>query len=208
VLDSLRQPLETGEIAVARANARITYPARFQLIAAMNPCRCGWAGENGQACARGPKCAQSYQARVSGPMMDRIDLQIDIPPVTPADLALPPAPEGTAEAAARVAAARAIQNERGALNAHLSGEAFDQFASPDEPGRALLLRACEAMGLTARGYHRVLRVARTLADLDQCEQVRRIHVAEALSARRAATQGQAVSTPAALKSAPSLSTLR
>lgn len=107
VLDSLRQPIETGEIAVARANQRITFPARFQLVAAMNPCRCGWAGENGEACARGPKCAQSYQARVSGPMMDRIDLQIDVPPVTPADLALPPAPEGTAEAAARVAAARA-----------------------------------------------------------------------------------------------------
>ena len=208
VLDSLRQPLETGDIAVARANARITFPARFQLIAAMNPCRCGWAGENGQACARGPKCAQSYQARVSGPLLDRIDLQIDIPPVTPADLALPPAPEGTAEAAARIASARAIQMERGALNAHLTGEAFDQYASPDEPGRALLLRACETLGLTARGYHRILRVARTLADLDQSEQVRRIHVAEALSARRASAKGQAISAPAALKTGQSLSTLR
>ena len=208
VLDSLRQPLETGDIAVARANARITFPARFQLIAAMNPCRCGWAGENGQACARGPKCAQSYQARVSGPLLDRIDLQIDIPPVTPADLALPPAPEGTAEAAARIASARAIQMERGALNAHLTGEAFDQYASPDEPGRALLLRACETLGLTARGYHRILRVARTLADLDQSEQVRRIHVAEALSARRASAKGQAISTPAALNTGQSLSTLR
>ncbi|HAQ35429.1 MAG TPA: AAA family ATPase, partial [Alphaproteobacteria bacterium] len=96
VLDSLRQPLETGEIVVARANAHITYPARFQLIAAMNPCRCGWAGTNGEACRRGPRCAADYQARVSGPMMDRIDLHVDVPPVTPADLALPSPAEGTA----------------------------------------------------------------------------------------------------------------
>ena len=141
-------------------------------------------------------------------MLDRIDLQIDIPPVTPADLALPPAAEGTAEAAARVAHARALQMERGALNAHLTGETFDRYASPDEPGRALLLRACETLGLTARGYHRILRVARTLADLDQSEQVRRIHVAEALSARRASSTGQAVSMPAALQAGQTVSTLR
>jgi len=207
VLDSLRQPLETGEIAVARANAKITFPARFQLIAAMNPCRCGWAGENGQACARGPKCAQSYQARVSGPLLDRIDLQIDIPPVTPADLALPPSSEGTAEVAQRVAEARAIQTDRGVINARLSGEHLDRYASPDEPGRALLLRACEAMGLTARGYHRVLRVARTLADLDQSEHVKRVHIAEALSARRAQSAGQTISNPRAGQSL-AVSTLR
>lgn len=207
VLDSLRQPLETGEIAVARANAKITFPARFQLIAAMNPCRCGWAGEDGQACGRGPKCVQSYQARVSGPLLDRIDLQIDIPPVTPADLALPPAPEGTAEVAERVAQARAIQTDRGVINARLSGETLDRYASPDEPGRALLLKACEAMGLTARGYHRVLRVARTLADLDQTEQIKRVHVAEALSARRARSVGQTVSRPQASTNVP-VSTLR
>ena len=196
VLDSLRQPLETGEIAVARANSRVTYPARFQLIAAMNPCRCGWAGENGQACARGPKCAQSYQARVSGPMMDRIDLQIDVPPVTPADLALPPAPEGTAEAAARVARARAVQAERGALNARLSGAALDTIAAPDAGGRDLLTKASETLGLTARAYHRILRVARTIADLEGAQGVRRVHVAEALSARRRPGAGaQAASRP-------------
>ena len=195
VLDSLRQPLETGEIAVARANSRVTFPARFQLIAAMNPCRCGWAGENGQACARGPKCAQSYQARVSGPMMDRIDLQIDVPPVTPADLALPAAPEGTAEAAARVARARDIQSERGALNARLSGGELDRIAAPDGAGRELLAKASEAMGLTARAYHRILRVARTIADLDGADGVRRLHVAEALSARRARASGQAAARP-------------
>jgi len=197
VLDSLRQPLETGEIAVARANARVTFPARFQLVAAMNPCRCGWAGENGKACARGPRCVESYQARVSGPMMDRIDLQIDVPPVTPADLTLPPAPEGTAEAATRVAAARDVQTARGALNARLGGDLLDAAAAPDQPGRELLTRASEAMGLTARAYHRVLRVARTIADLDGADGVRRIHVAEALSARLAKPSGQAVSQPGA-----------
>jgi len=203
VLDSLRQPLETGEIAVARANARITFPARFQLIAAMNPCRCGWAGENGQACARGPKCAQSYQARVSGPMMDRIDLQIDVPPVTPADLALPPPPEGTVEAAARVAQARAVQAERGALNARLGGDLLDKVAAPDADGRALMTKASEAMRLTARAYHRILKVARTIADLDGSDGVRRIHIAEALSARKSGGAGrQAVARPANISTFP------
>jgi magnesium chelatase family protein len=205
VLDSLRQPLETGDIAVARANQRITFPARFQLIAAMNPCRCGWGGENGEACARGPKCAQGYQARVSGPMMDRIDLQIDVPPVTPADLALPPAPEGTAEAAARVAGARAVQAARGGLNARLGGDRLDTITAPDAPGAALLAKAAEAMGLTARAYHRILRVARTIADLDGADGVRRIHIAEALSARRARTTGQAVSRPGAFNPTPARS---
>ena len=186
VLDSLRQPLETGEIVVARANAHITYPARFQLIAAMNPCRCGWAGANGEACKRGPRCAADYQARVSGPMMDRIDLHVDVPPVTPADLALPAPAEGTAEAAARVARARDAQNERGRLNAQLSADLLDHVAEPDAGGRALINQAAEAMGLTARGYHRVLRAARTIADLDGVDGVRRVHIAEALSLRRAA----------------------
>ncbi len=196
VLDSLRQPLETAQIAVARANARVTYPARFQLIAAMNPCKCGWGGQDGQACARGPKCAAGYQARVSGPLMDRIDLQIEVPPVTAADLALPPAPEGSKEVAARVAAARQAQEERGCLNARLSGEMLDRVCAPDEAGRALISQAAQAMGLTARGYHRVLRTARTIADLDGCDGLRRIHIAEALSARRATPAGQAASRPA------------
>ncbi|MEO1039019.1 MAG: YifB family Mg chelatase-like AAA ATPase [Pseudomonadota bacterium] len=195
VLDSLRQPLEIGEVAIARANARVTFPARFQLIAAMNPCRCGWAGQDGRACARGPKCAASYQARVSGPMMDRIDLQIDVPPVTPADLALPAPAEGTAEAAARVAAARQAQAERGSLNARLSGDALDKFAEPDAAGRNLLTRAASAMRLSARAYHRLLRTARTIADLDGAAAVRRIHLAEALSARRAEAISQPVSQP-------------
>lgn len=182
VLDSLRQPMETGSITVARANAHIAYPARFQLVAAMNPCRCG--GGEGQSCKRGPRCAIDYQARISGPMLDRIDLQIHVPPVTPADLALPPPPEGTAEAAARVAQARAIQAERGHLNAHLPTDILDHVATPDRAGEALLSEAALAHNLTARSYHRVLRVARTIADLEGQEAVRRIHIAEALASRR------------------------
>ena len=186
VLDSLRQPLETGSISVARANAHITYPARFQLVAAMNPCRCGTGGADGVACRRGERCATDYQARVSGPFMDRIDLQIDVPAVTPADLALPPAAEGTAEVAARVARARALQMERndGLTNAELPQNVLDRVAAPDADGRALLLKAAEALGLTARGYHRTLRVARTLADLAGSERVHRLHIAEALAHRR------------------------
>lgn len=187
VLDSLRQPLETGEITVARANAHVSYPARFQLIAAMNPCRCGTAGADGIACRRGARCAADYQGRVSGPFMDRIDIQIDVPAVTPADLALPPAVEGTAEIAARVATARAIQMKRndGVTNAALAQHVLETVATPDENGRRLLVQAAETLGLTARGYHRVLRVARTLADLSGSEAVHRLHIAEALSHRRA-----------------------
>jgi len=187
VLDSLRQPLETGEITVARVNAHVTYPARFQLIAAMNPCRCGTAGADGVACRRGIRCAQDYQSRVSGPFMDRIDIQIDVPAVTPADLALPPSAEGTGEIAERVAAARIVQMSRngGVTNAALPQDKLEEVATPDEDGKRLLIQAAETLNLTARGYHRVLRVARTLADLSGSETIHRLHIAEALSHRRA-----------------------
>ncbi len=187
VLDSLRQPLETGEINVARVNAHVCYPARFQLIAAMNPCRCGSGGADGIACGRGPRCASDYQARVSGPFMDRIDIQIDVPAVTPADLALPPAQEGTQDVAARVLAARARADTRngGCTNANLSSAQLDHVAMPDRQGQSLLQHAAQTLGLTARGYHRVIKVARTLADLDGSDSVRRLHIAEALSHRRA-----------------------
>jgi magnesium chelatase family protein len=187
VLDSLRQPLEEGEISVARVNAHVRYPARFQLIAAMNPCRCGTGGADGIACRRGERCAQDYQSRVSGPFMDRIDIQIDVPAVTPADLALPPPTEGSAEIAARVAAARetALKRNGGVTNAELKTSQLDHVAEPDAEGRRLLTQAAETLGLTARGYHRVLRVARTLADLSGSENVHRLHIAESLSQRRA-----------------------
>jgi magnesium chelatase family protein len=198
VLDSLRQPIETGDVAIARANHRITYPARFMLVAAMNPCRCGRANEPGFACRRAPnaRCAAEYQARLSGPLLDRIDLTIEVPAVTAADLILPPPTEGSREVAARVARARDVQTERYAAlglpqvrcNAQAKGPVLEDIARPDSTGLALLRDAADAMQLSARGYHRVLRVARTLADLDGAEKIGRVHLAEALSYRALADE--------------------
>jgi magnesium chelatase family protein len=198
VLDSLRQPLETGEVAIARVNHRITYPARFMLVAAMNPCRCGRANDAGFICKRNAnaRCAAEYQNRLSGPLLDRIDLHIDVPAVTAADLILPPPSEGSREVAARVARARDIQAQRYAAlglegvrtNAQAQGPVLEEVAKPDKTGMALLRDAADAMRLSARAYHRVLRVARTLADLDGADNVGRIHLAEALSYRAAADE--------------------
>ena len=190
-LDSLRQPLESGECVIARANGRVAYPARIQLVAAMNPCRCGMAGEPGYRCARGPRCRSDYQARVSGPLLDRIDLRVDVPAVSAADLIRPGRSESSADVATRVAQARAVQAERFAAmgladvttNALCPTALIEEMAAPDAAGMAMLRDASEKLGFSARAYHRVLKVARTLADLDGSQSVGRIHLAEAISYR-------------------------
>ena len=198
-LESLRQPIETGRVSVARANAHVTYPARFQLVAAMNPCKCGYLGDRSMGCSRQPKCAEDYQTRISGPLFDRIDLHVDVPAVSPADLTLPPPAEDSQQVAKRVAAARAQQASRFEIaNAKANGRLIRTNAEPTAAAGGWRHRrrgpqaaddAAEKFHLTARGYHRVLRVARTLADLDAAYSVRRPHIAEALSYRRVMLRG-------------------
>ena len=189
VLETLRQPIETGEVVIARANAHVRYPCRFLLVAAANPCRCGMLFDPDQSCSRAPGCGEDYMGRVSGPLMDRFDLRLEVPAVGVADLSLPPSGDTSATIAARVAAARARQTERYAdaagitVNADMSGDALMEVARPDAEGADLLDRAVSRFRLTARGYHRILKVARTIADLEGCESVRRPHLAEALSYR-------------------------
>jgi magnesium chelatase family protein len=187
VLETLRQPLETGSITIARANSHVTYPARFQLIAAMNPCPCGYLGDPAKGCKKQGSCAADYQNRLSGPLLDRFDLKIAVPPVKASDLSLPPAREGTREVAARVARARAEQQRRYAgkvvCNAELAGAMMDTFCPLDGESRTLVNNAADKLGLSARGYHRVLRVARTIADLAGEQNIRKPHVAEALAYR-------------------------
>ncbi|MCE0505202.1 YifB family Mg chelatase-like AAA ATPase [Roseivivax sp. GX 12232] len=189
VLETLRQPIETGEVMVARARAHVTYPCRFLLVAAANPCRCGYLSDAARACTRAPACGEDYLGRISGPLMDRFDLRIEVPPVAIEDLDAPPAGEGSAEVAARVAEARAVQAARYAdaaqvrTNADASGAQLEAVAPLDAEGRTLVSAAARRFGLSARGYHRVLRVARTIADLDGSAAIRRPHLAEALSYR-------------------------
>lgn len=193
-LEALRQPIESGRVMVARVHGHITFPARFQLVAAMNPCRCGHIDDAALACARVPKCAQEYQSRISGPLFDRIDLHVDVPAVPPLELARIPAGEDSATVAARVLAARDIQQARYAAhqdtgrpirtNADAEGELLEQVAVMDNAARALLVDAADKLKLSARGYHRVLRVARTIADLAAADTIASLHMAEALSYRR------------------------
>jgi magnesium chelatase family protein len=191
VLETLRQPIETGEIMVARANAHIRYPCRFLLIAAANPCKCGYLSDPARACAKVPLCGEDYLGRISGPLMDRFDLRVEVPPVAYTDLDLPASGDSTATLAARVEAARARQTarfkdtENTRVNADMEGALLEQVAAPGPEGRELLARVAERFGLSARGYHRVLRVARTIADLDGSETVRLPHIAEAVSYRLA-----------------------
>jgi magnesium chelatase family protein len=192
VLESLRQPMESGQTVVARANYHVTYPASFQLIAAMNPCKCGMSGMAGHVCRQGPRCASDYQARISGPLLDRMDMQIELQAVKASDLALPAPQEKSADVAKRVAAARLRQanrcrklgHESIRTNAQVDGNLLEEVAKLDVSATSLMRDAAEAMNLSARGYHRVLRVALTIADLDGRDRIARNHLAEALSYRQ------------------------
>lgn len=189
VLETLRQPIETGEVMVARANAHVNYPCRFLLVAAANPCKCGYLSDPARACSKAPVCGEDYLGRISGPLMDRFDIRIEVPPVAVNDLDLPSSGDTTETVAKRVAAARAIQSNRfqGSsglrTNADAEGQVLEDIAELDSESRDLLVRAADRFGLSARGYHRILRVARTIADLDASDDLRRPHVAEALSYR-------------------------
>ncbi|MDX2095580.1 MAG: YifB family Mg chelatase-like AAA ATPase [Alphaproteobacteria bacterium] len=191
VLESLRQPLETGQISIARVEAHVTYPARFQLIAAMNPCRCGYLEDAGRACNKAPRCAGDYQARISGPLLDRIDLHVDVPAVDTLSMLAPAHAESSAQVAARVARARAVQQQRFAAmgiaaqtNAQVSGDNLQAMVQLDAESTHLLEHATRSLQLSMRGLTRVLRIARTIADLEQAADVGRTHLAEALSYRQ------------------------
>lgn len=191
-LEALRQPLENGYVSISRVNAHTVYPAKFQLIAAMNPCRCGHLGNHDLECARAPKCAEEYQSKISGPLLDRIDIHIDVPAVAPWEMANAKTGETSAQILERVIKARKIQAERFKslghpelqTNSQLKGDLLEQATVLDNEARQLLVNFAEKAHLSARAYHRTLRLARTIADLQNEINIHKIHLAEALSYRR------------------------
>jgi magnesium chelatase family protein len=187
-LEALRAPIETGRTTVARAAAHVTYPARFQLVAAMNPCRCGHLGDATRECGRAPRCGEDYLGKISGPMLDRIDLCVQVQPVTASEIARTPAGESSRAVSVRIAQSRKRQHARqdGRCNAEAD---VDQLELSDG-ARDLAEQASGRLRLSARGFTRLLRVSRTIADLAASEQVERSHVAEALTYRHRVCAGR------------------
>ncbi|MBR3676424.1 MAG: YifB family Mg chelatase-like AAA ATPase [Alphaproteobacteria bacterium] len=190
-LEALRQPIENGYVTISRVHCHTQYPANFQLIAAMNPCRCGYLGISGQECSRAPKCAEEYQSRISGPLMDRFDIHIQVPPVSPWDMSEVKKGESSAQIRQRVVAARQIQQQRfnqlGYPNLHtnsqLKGDILEEVTQLDNDAKNLLVGFAEKMKMSARAYHRTLKLSRTIADLQNEKNVSKVHIAEALSYR-------------------------
>ncbi len=200
-LEALRQPLETGSVLVSRVNYHVNYPARFQLIAAMNPCRCGYMGDPEMECTKAPRCGGDYQSKISGPMFDRIDVVVDVPAVQVSDLQTDTPAQSSKSVAQRVLRARQIQSQRYAnlgaqyeVNAYANGKILETVAPMDGEAKAFMAQATDKMKLSARAYHRVLRLARTIADLEAnasvaAQELTKKHIAEALSYRRTSTRG-------------------
>lgn len=190
-LDALRQPLETGYVSISRVHCHTQYPANFQLVAAMNPCRCGYLGMDGQECSRAPKCAEEYQSKISGPLMDRFDIHIQVPPVSPWDMSEVKKGERSETIRQRVVAAREIQQQRFKsmgypqlhTNSQLKGDVLEEVTKLDDETKKLLISFADKMKMSARAYHRTLKLARTIADLQNEKNVSKVHIAEALSYR-------------------------
>lgn len=188
-LESMRQPLETGVVSIARANSHVSYPARFQLVAAMNPCRCGYFGIPGHECPRAPKCAQDYQAKLSGPLLDRIDLYIEVPMISPWELSHISGKETSADIKKRVLNALSFSEKRFkdlpiTQNSQADGSLLEEIACMTKEAKETLIDAAEKLRLSGRGYHRMIRVARTIADAELSEEIQKIHMTEALSYRK------------------------
>jgi magnesium chelatase family protein len=189
VLDSLRQPLENRDVTVSRVKSHVTYPANFQLIAAMNPCKCGYLGDASRACSKAPRCAGDYQMKLSGPLLDRIDIHIEVPAQNPLASYNERKSESSASIRRRVLNAREIQNDRYKNtnvknNSEVSGELLDQVCVLEDDAKDILILAADKLKLSMRGHTRVLRVARTIADLDNSANIHKKHMAEALSYRQ------------------------
>ena len=189
VIDSLRQPLETKEISVSRVKSHVTYPANFQLIAAMNPCKCGYLDDASRACSKAPKCANEYQMKLSGPLLDRIDIHVEVPAQNPLEAYNKKDSESSASIKRRVVMANEIQKERYKNldiknNSEIEGEHLEKFCIMENEAKDILAKGTEKLNLSMRGHARVLRVARTIADLDNSETIQKKHVSESLSYRQ------------------------